>query len=114
MIYVRTNFIWDSSNRLLDDEESKLSAINEENAFHEERESIKKTVKQDGDKYMKKVENIPFTDSEHDDWLQNRVYYFATCWSKSKALIYIIMFLLQKPSRQYLTHWNSLGRFKLL
>ena len=92
MIYVRTNFIPDSSNSLPDEEESELSAINEEYAFHEEHESIKKMLKQDGDKYLKKVENIPFTDSEHDDWLQNRVYYFATRSSKSKGLIYI-MFL---------------------
>ena len=62
-------------------------------AFHEERENIKKIVKQDGDKHLKKVENIPFTDSEHDDWLQNRVYYFATRSSKSEGLIYVIMFL---------------------
>ena len=93
MIYVRTNFIPDSSNRLPDEEESKLSAINKENAFHEERESIKKIVKQDGDKYLKKVENIPFTDCEHDDSLQNRVYYFATRSSKSECFIYVIMFL---------------------
>ena len=92
-IYVRTNFVPDSSSSLPDEEESELSAISEENAFHEERENIKKIVKQDGDKHLKKVENIPFTDSEHDDWLQNRVYYFATRSSKSKGLIYVIMFL---------------------
>ena len=93
MIYVRTNFIPGSSNSLTDEEDSESSAINEVNAFHEQRESIKKILKQDGDQYLKKVENIPFTDSEHDDWLHNRVYYFATRTSKSKGLIHIIMFL---------------------
>ena len=83
MIYVRTDFIPDSSNSLPNEEESKLSAIDEEYTFHEERESIKNIVKQDRDKYLKKVENIPFTESKHNDWLQNRAYYFATRSSKS-------------------------------
>ena len=53
---------------------------------------LNKIVKQDEYKYLKKVENIPFTDSEQDDWLQNRAYYFATRSSRSKGLIYIVMF----------------------
>ena len=53
MIYVRTNFIPDNSNSLPDEEESGLSAINEEYAFHKERESIQKIVKQDGDEYSR-------------------------------------------------------------
>ena len=54
-------------------------------------ETLKKIVKQDGYKSLKKVDNIPFTDKVHDDWLQNRVYYFATRSSKSKRLIYIVL-----------------------
>ena len=89
--YVRTNFVPDSLNSLLEEEESKLSTTDEEYVLHEERESLKKIVIQDGYKYLKKVENIPFTDSEHDEWLQNRVYYFATLSSESKGLIYIVV-----------------------
>ena len=59
--------------------------------MHEEHESLKKIVKQDGYKYLKKVENIPIRDSEHDDWPQNRVLYFANRLSKSKGLIYIVL-----------------------
>ena len=91
MNYVTTNFVADSLNSLPEEEESELSTTDEEYTLHEERECLKKILKQDGYKYLKKVENIPFTDSEHDDRLQNRVSYFATRSSKSKGLIYIVL-----------------------
>ena len=92
MKYFRTNCVPDSLNSLPEEEENELSTTDEEYVLHEEHENLKKIVKQDGYKYLKKVENIPFTDSEHDDWLQNRVYYFATRLSKSKSLIYIVLY----------------------
>ena len=86
MIYVRANFIPDSLNSLPEEEKDELSATMNNTLC------LNKIVKQDEYKYLKKVENIPFTDSEQDDWLQNRAYYFATRSSRSKGLIYIVMF----------------------
>ena len=85
MQYVRTNFVPDSLNNLPEEEDNKISITDEEYALHEERENLKKIVKQDGQKHLKKVENIPFTDSRHDNWLQKRVCYFATGSSNSKV-----------------------------
>lgn len=85
MQYVRTNFVPDSLNSLPEEAENEISKTDEEYALHEERESLKKIVKQDGYKYLKKVENISFTDSGHDKWLQKRVYDFATRSSNSKV-----------------------------
>ena len=66
LIYVRTCVAPDSWNSLPEEEVSKLSATDERDTLHEERESLKKIVKQNGYKHFKKVENIPFTESEHD------------------------------------------------
>ena len=67
MKYVRTNFVPDRLNSSPEEEESELSTTDEEYTLHEERECIKKTLKQDGCKYLKKVEDIPFTNNAHDD-----------------------------------------------
>ena len=66
MKYVGTNFVPDSLNSLPEEEESKVSTT-DEYTWHEERECLKKIIKQDGYQYLKKVENIPFIDSKHDD-----------------------------------------------
>ena len=67
MKYVRTNFVPDSLNSLPEEEESEVSTTDEEYTLHEELECLKKILKQDGYQYLKKVENIPFRDREHDD-----------------------------------------------
>ena len=67
MKYVRTNFVPDRLNSLPEEEESEVSITDEEYTLHEERECIKKILKQDEYQYLKKVENIPFIDRKHDD-----------------------------------------------
>ena len=55
MKYVRINFAPDSLNSLPEEEESELWTTDEEYTLHEERENLKKIVKQDGYKSLKKV-----------------------------------------------------------
>ena len=61
------NFVSDCLNSLPEEEESEVSTTDEEYTLFEERECLKKILKQEGYQYLKKVENIPFIDSEHDD-----------------------------------------------
>ena len=112
MQYVRTNFVPDSLNNLPEEEDNKISITDEEYALHEERENLKKIVKQDGQKHLKKVENIPFTDSRHDNWLQKRVCYFATRSSNSKVWFMVCYITITKPSGEY--PLKELERFKSL